>query len=549
MRPNFPIWIFCFSLLLTGAPSFLSAQKIRSHPFKYDNRKNGTFTFSLTYVRAQEPNNVMEPKEGFIDMAGAESGTLRFTFYSNGINFERGKHRDQYVLIVRPTCNVDPRELRATSKNDVEVQYSDDRREQIVEYKIQENGSGQLLIGFDVVEKGVATSECHQKILFSYNITGISDPSIRACEQAMAAFKSDKFGTIGQLKSVRNRYPNAPCAEEADKILTQYNLYKQADDAAKTDCEKAKKLCAQYKSIHGESGWFAAEINLIEKCVPPQPKPANKPAPVVTTAPSREQLEQKAYEKIRNTDNTADILAFIDEWGAINPDSRFVKMAREKIAGLLPLQYEEKVLADGRRQYRLLNADRPRLKDMSLRSGLKIETEQLLSDNTFTVTPGSANEYAIFVKDAKGKQATIKITNEFDASLTPLPGSEDWLLRISGSKKPYTIYLTDDANPNDKKTWKGAMNSDTLTITSAELKKRGYEKTYRVVVKSSDRLTRPIEAGTIVGAGSDGGTALLDTIMLLLLLFVTCCAAYGLYLLLLQKRAQARKSTIYDRIQ
>ena len=91
--------------------------------------------------------------------------------------------------------------------------------------------------------------------------------------------------------------------------------------------------------IRDRSGWFAAEINLIEKCVPPQPKPSNKPAPVVTTAPSREQLEQKAYEKIRNTDNTADILAFIDEWSAINPDSRFVKMAREKIAGLSPLQY------------------------------------------------------------------------------------------------------------------------------------------------------------------------------------------------------------------
>ncbi len=544
MRPNFPICIFFFSLLLVGTPALLSAQTKRPpYPFQYDSEKKGSVKFALTYFRGADRATPLEPQDGRIDMAGAESGILRFTFYSNGLDFERNRHRDEYLFVARPSCPGGiTRELKPVSQSDVSVKYSKDNNVEILDFEILKDGAGKLAIGFDVI-KDNAPTRCSQAMTFLYTIAGMPDPAIRTCEQALAAFQANKFGAISQLNSLKNKYPSAPCRDRIEEILAQYALWKQADNVYKTDCKKAKEICSKYKTGY-PNGDFAEEMDMMAKCSSAPPPPP----PPVKTQPKEVSQEEKEYNSIKADDSEA-LIAFIDKWAATNPESRFVKNARDLIADLLPLQYEEKVLADGRRQYRLLNADRPRLKDMSLRSGLKIEADQLLSDNTFIVTPSGANEYAILVKDAKGKQATIKITNEFDATLTTLPDGGGWLLRVNGSKKPYTIYLTDDANPDDKKTWKGAMNSDTLTITPAELKKRGYDKTYRVVVKSSDRLTRPIEAGTIESVGADGGAALLDTIMFVLLLFVTLCAAYGLYLLFWYKNAAQRKATIYDRIQ
>lgn len=543
MRPSFPIWIFCSGLLLAGAPS-ASAQQ-RNHSFTYEGKKyDGSFKFSMSFVREENPGDPQPLREGGgIDMNGSESGKLRFVFYTDGLKFDKNNHKEKYRLVVRPACHGGSGELRDLSQGNLEVKYSRDRNEKTLEYEIRANGQGELRIGFDVVKNDDDSTRCTQAIVFPYNITGIPDPAVRACEQVLAAFKSNKFGNIRQLESLKNKYPGAPCRENIDKILAQHALWKQADDAYKTDCKKAKEICAKYKTEY-PGGDFAAEMDMIAKCAS---APAPPPPPVVKTKESDIPPEEKEYNLIK-ADDTDALLAFIDKWGALKPDSRFVQMARKRIAGLLPLQYEEKTLPDGRREYHLLNADRPRLKDMSLRNGLEIETDRLLSDNIFTAKIG-AGEYALLVKDAKGKQVTIKITNEFDAALTPLPGGNGWLLRVGGGKKPYRVYLADAANPKDEKTWKGSLTSDTLAISQAELKNRGYDKAYRVVVRDSDRPVKQLDAGLIESAGDNGGSALLDTIMFILLLFVMLCAAYGLYLLLWYRREKQRKATIYERIQ
>lgn len=540
MKSFFLIWASTFGLLFAGNPTLLPAQTKRAHPFRYDGDKNGAFQFSLVYFRGADYHSKLEPQNSKIDMAGMESGVLRFIFYTNGLNFEKNGHRNDYTLVVRPSCSGGTtQELKPISYNDVNIKYKKDGREEFLDYRIVGNGPGELAIGFDVIEKDAPT-RCSQTINFNYNVIGMPDPSERLCKQVLDNFKSNKLGTISQLNNLRTKHPNAPCREEVDKILAQYALWKKADETYKADCGKAREICARYNSIYPD-GDFKAEIDLIARCTPTPPPPPS--APIVKTRPNQISPDEKEYSLIKTGDTTA-LRAFIDKY----PTSRFVQSAKERLAAFFPIQYEKKELDGGRFQYRLLNADQPRLKDMSLRSGLTIETDRLLSDNIFTVEPSGSGEYEILVKDAKGKQVSIKITNEFYAELTPLPGGDSWLLRVGGGKMPYTVYLTDIANPNDKKTWKGALNADTLTITQADMKKRGYDQPYQVLVKSSDSPAKLVEAGSVEGPRADAGAALLDTIMFLLLLFVMACAGYGLYLLLAQKRARSRKATIYESI-
>jgi hypothetical protein len=279
-----------------------------------------------------------------------------------------------------------------------------------------------------------------------------------------------------------------------------------------------------------------------------------KPSAETTrTEPKKEtqavSAEEKAFRQIETSTDSSELRAFITNWSAKNPESPFVKQAKTLLSKLYPIQYDEKVLTDGRRVYRLLNVEQPRIKNMSLQSGLKINTANLLTSNSFEVELERSGEFAVLVKDASGKQATIKITDYFDASLTAIPGNNSWLLRIGGGRRPFRVYLKNVANPKDIKIWEGKLDSDTLTITQDALKARRYNQVYQVVVKSSDIPSKEAEAGTIEHAYEEGGTGLLDTIMFLLLLFVGLSAVYGLYLVLSYQKEKRRKATIYDRIQ
>ncbi|MBL7798551.1 MAG: hypothetical protein JNJ90_18795 [Saprospiraceae bacterium] len=548
MKSDQFIRMFITCLLCTGLSAVLPAQNFE-FKFKYGgpNKYVGDIKYDVAYTRGDNSDPVkLKPNDkGNVDLRGAGKGKLIVTFFPKKLDWYWGYHKNDYTLYIRPGCTAAPSVLRRLQNDDIAIKSTDETTRQL-EYLIEENGSGELKIGA-CATKTADSIACDNYLRLAFTVSGLENPAKQACEDAIKAFEARKVAAIGQVKAVKFEHPDAPCLSELNNIIAQYELWEKAKHAP---CEQAKKHCKTYLDNYGSSGFFYAEINAINTCKP-TPKPTQPPPPEKSSKPKtapEKSPEEKDFERIRTSSNKDSIQAFIDFWNKNNPGSAFVQQAQTLLSGLLPIEYEEKILPDGRRQFRLLNVTRPRIKDLSLAGGMDINTDNLVSGNTFTVTIGSG-EYNVFVKDATGKQTTIRITNEFGAALTPVPSREAWLLRVNGGEKPYSVHLMDAGNPSDTKIWKGRLDSDTLLITLAELQERGYEKSYRVLVKNSVRATSPAEAGMVESRSNDDNDALLDAILFVLLLFIVLSAAYGAYLLVWHQKAQKRKATIYDSFQ
>jgi len=534
-------------LLFAGLSGQLSAQPFEQE-FKYGGKRNyeATIKFDVTYTRGDNPEMFpLKPKDkGVIDLQGAGNGTLVISFNPKSLDWHWGSHDKEYTLYIRPGCISPPAELKNVRSDDIAVTTSVPDAVRL-EYRIQENGSGQLKIG------GFATNSkdslgCTPYFRFDFTVSGLVDKAKRDCEEALAAFAANKTGGIGLVKKVKFEHPDAPCLSEVNNIIAEYDLWHKANTAP--NCEDAKKHCKAYLDKYGNEGLFSVEINTINNNCKTTPKPEAKSENKASTTVKEKSEEEKAFARIQKSTNKDSLQGFIDFWSDKSPGSDFVRQAKALLARLLPIEYEEKILPDGRHQFRLLNVNKPRIKNLSLLGDMDINTDRLLTDNIFTVSIGTG-EYSVFVKDASGKQTTIKITNEFGATVTPVAGMEAWLLRVNGGKKPYVVHLVDIANPNDVKTWKGSLNSDTLLLTLEELQDRGLDKSYRVLVKNNERSSRPAEAGVVEGRSTDGGSTVLDAILYVLLLFIVLSAVYGVYLLVWYRKAKQRKATIYDSFQ
>lgn len=547
MKPRIPIRILLVGLLLTGLGVVSYAQSFEFE-FKYGgpNKYRGEIKYDVAYSRGDNPELIpLKPNDkGKIDLQGAAKGSLVFTFFPKKLGWYWGYQKKDYTLLIQPGCTAPPGALSVIRNQNIAITSADESSVRL-EYRIRENGTGELKIGA-CATKTLDSIACDNYLRFPFSISGLVDQAKQACEDALAAFAANKTGGIGQVKTVKFEHPDAPCLSDLNDIIAQHDLWEKANRAP--TCDDAKKLCKTYLEKYGNAGLFSTEINTINNCKP-TPRPVT-PSGTNTPKPAKidKSAEEKEFARIRTSTNKDSIQAFIDVWNDKNPGSDFVQQARALLAGLLPIEYEEKILPDGRHQFRLLHVDKPRIKNLSLLGDMDINTDRLLTENIFTVTIGTG-EYSVFVKDASGKQATIKITNEFGAGITSVPAAEAWLLRVNGGKKPYVVHLVDIANPNDVKIWKGRLNSDTLLITLAELQERGLDKSYRVLVKNNERSARPAEAGVVEGRSTDGDSTVLDAILFVLLLFIVLSAAYGVYLLVWYRKAKQRKATIYDSFQ
>jgi hypothetical protein len=535
MKACFPyrilLMLFFFGLLHT---THLQAQMIR---FSYGpgNSFHGAFKVDADYVVGDNTGELFNINEALnIKSHGANKARVRFAFTNKGIDLNR-----RYKIVLRTACYASgTMEIKPLQQKEIELRSNGTTSERL-EFEVTKNGTGELVIGYDVTKDGEETNKCSHEIIIPYKISGIPELEKEACQRALSAFNTNKMYGVPQLEAVLKTYSNPPCKDEIDDILAQYNLYKKAKNLETSDCEEAKRVCAAYMAKYRVGGKFTTEMILINNC---RPIKKTKPINTSTTTVDPVSLELKDWKAIQASKNPQDFIAYIEKY----PGGKFTEQASTILARLSPIEVQETRVSDSQRSFKLQNADKPRIKNMSLTNGLNIDASNLATSNQFDVTLDQPGEYAVRIIDAMGKDTTIRISSAFDASMTALPDGSGYFIKIGGGQRPYVVLL-EDLNTNKQNIFRGSINTDTTTITMAELNKRKMKGQFSVKVKGTG-ATALLELGSITNKPPR-----LDPVNTILSLVGALILLLGVYFVLVvlrnRKRSRRKKTnTIYDHV-
>lgn len=513
----------------------LQAQMIE---FTYGPEKSfkGAFKVDADFIVTGNIGTMFNVKDALnINLQGSKTARVRFAFSTKNINLNK-----RYTIVLRTACyQSGAMEIKPLEQKEIVLTSRVANSERLY-FDVVKNGSGQLIIGYDITKEGEEANKCSHKLVIPYKISGIPELEKEACQRALSAFNTNKMTGVPQLKAVLLTYPNPPCRNEIEDILTQYASYEKAKSLELSNCEAAKKVCADYMKKYRVGGKFTTEIILINNCKPvvKPPKPTSNTGSIVEPV----SLESKDWKVIQASKNPQDFASFIEKY----PGGKFTEQASAILARLSPIQVQEDRISDSRRSFKLQNASRPRIKNMSLISGLKIDASNLSTGNQFDLTLEQPGEYAVRIIDAMGKDTTIRISSAFDGSMAALPDGSGYFLKISGGRRPYVVLL-EDLETNKQNTFRGSINTDTLTITLAELNKRDIKGQFSVKVKGNESPVL-LELGSIVNKAPRFNPV--NTILWLVGALILLCGIYFVIVILRNRKRSIRKkmNTIYDHV-
>lgn len=519
----------------TGSPTALPAQQAaqgasyfnQSEDFTYGNNNNKKGRFLYVIEKKCDNEQGQRMPTGLVDLTICPAGatTLRVAFTSANIKLD-----DDYKLVLRPDCFGGTEELKLSGTTGLTLKKRGHNEGPITGnfvYQVQKNGPGELKIGYIIIKKDEdANQACVHYLTIPYSISGMTDPLLETCNNALQAFRANKLPAIPQLQAIAKNNPNAPCSDEIAPILADYAKYEQIALAAATpmNCAKMKTLAAQYPA----NGHFKAEVDaLLKKCTvapPPPPEPGDPP-------------DLTAWNQIKNSANCRDF----EQFAADYPTSQYAPEAMRLFRKCSNIIVQEKRIGNFERHFTLENVTRPHYKDLSLDYGLDIRAEALLTSNEFTAVLEAPGEYLVRIRDAMDKDTLLRINSSFSASVAMLPDSSGYFVKINGENPPYQVTLEDLAT-GENVTLRNALKNaqDTALILFGELSGRKLTGQYIVKVKGA-QSPATIEAGILHGPPKDSGFTRI--ILLLLGLLFACGVIYLVFFLIGRKKR--RNKPIY----